>query len=135
MTVPVRAGPCENARRHQSRELGLSNFVDRAEISSATFFWICWMVGCFSERVPFYIDVWAGGRFIELEEMSSYLGLSSDECSGSVLLPVTIGETLARACRNLTHHYALRGEKKEAEMFQDFVVEFEKTLKIEPHAP
>ena len=93
------------------------------------------MVGCFSERVPFYIDVWAGGRFIELEEMSSYLGLSSDECSGSVLLPVTIGETLARACRNLAHHYALWGKKKEAEMFQDFVVEFEKTLKIEPHAP
>jgi regulator of sirC expression with transglutaminase-like and TPR domain len=93
------------------------------------------MVGCFSERVPFYIDVWAGGRFIELDEMSSYLGLSIDECSGSVLLPVTIGETLARACRNLAHHYALGGRKKEAEMFKDFVVEFEKTLKIEPHAP
>ena len=92
------------------------------------------MVGCFLEKVPFYIDVWAGGRFIELDDMNSYLGLSVDECSGSLLLPVTIAETLARGCRNLAHHYSIKGKHEEALMFRDFVTEFEKTLKSEPNA-
>ena len=26
------------------------------------------MVGCFSGDIPFYIDVWAGGKMIELED-------------------------------------------------------------------
>ena len=65
------------------------------------------LVGCFAEHHPFYIDCWAGGRFIELDQMEDKLGILPDEESGSTLLPVTVAETLSRACRNLSQHYVL----------------------------
>ena len=92
------------------------------------------MVGCFSEEVPFYIDVWAGGKFIELEDMRSYLGLSAEDCSSSILLPLTVAETLARGCRNLALHYSLAGKSSEANMFKTFVDEFEKIRNTEKNA-
>ena len=70
------------------------------------------MVGCFSGDIPFYIDVWAGGKMIELEDMRDYLGISIEESSGSILLPVTVSEMLTRGCRNLAHHYSLKGREK-----------------------
>ena len=84
------------------------------------------MVGCFAGEIPFYIDVWAGGKMIELEDMGGYLGISMEESSGSILLPVTVSEMLTRGCRNLAHHFSLKGKSKEAQMFGSFVSEFEK---------
>ena len=92
------------------------------------------MVGCFSQEIPFYIDVWAGGRFVELESMGSYLGLNTDECSGGILLPVSVAETLTRGCRNLVHHFALAGLENESSMFQSFVKEFERMRDTERNA-
>ncbi|MEL0134431.1 MAG: transglutaminase-like domain-containing protein [Rhodobiaceae bacterium] len=66
------------------------------------------LVGCFAEHHPFYIDCWAGGRFIELDQMEDKLGILPDEESGSTLLPVTVAETLSRACRNLSQHHGDR---------------------------
>ena len=34
---------------------------------------------------------------IDLEQMGSYLGISMEESSGSILLPVTVSEMLTRA--------------------------------------
>ena len=92
------------------------------------------MVGCFSGEIPFYIDVWAGGKMIELEDMGEYLGISMEESSGSILLPVTVSEMLTRGCRNLAHHYSLKGKEKEAQMFNSFVTEFEKIRGLETNA-
>ena len=92
------------------------------------------MVGCFSGEIPFYIDVWAGGKMIDLEDMGSYLGISMEESSGSILLPVTVSEMLTRGCRNLLHHYKLKGKKEESEMFSSFVAEFEKIRSLETNA-
>ena len=92
------------------------------------------MVGCFAGEIPFYIDVWAGGKMIELELMGNYLGITLEESSGGVLLPVTVSEMLARGCRNLAHHYLTKGSKKEAQMFDSFVTEFEKIRGIETNA-
>ena len=84
------------------------------------------MVGCFAERHPFYIDCWAGGRFMELEQMEDKLGVLPDEESGATLLPVTVAETLTRACRNLGRHYASDNDLHKARLFESFVDEFEK---------
>ncbi len=92
------------------------------------------MVGCFSGDIPFYLDVWAGGKMIELEDMRDYLGISIEESSGSILLPVTVSEMLTRGCRNLAHHYSLKGREKEASMFSLFVSEFEKIRGLETNA-
>ncbi len=92
------------------------------------------MVGCFAGDIPFYIDVWAGGKIIDLEDMGSYLGISMEESSGSILLPVTVSEMLTRGCRNLVHHYRLKGKKEEAEMFSSFIAEFEKIRSLETNA-
>ena len=84
------------------------------------------MVGCFSEKHPFYIDCWAGGRIMELEHMEDKLGVLPDEESGVTLLPVTVAETLTRACRNLCRHYASSNNLTKTKMFESFVIEFER---------
>jgi len=71
---------------------------------------------------------------IELELMGNYLGITLEESSGGILLPVTVSEMLARGCRNLAHHYLTKGSKKEAQMFDSFVTEFEKIRGIETNA-
>ena len=84
------------------------------------------LVGCFAEHHPFYIDCWAGGRFIELDQMEDKLGILPDEESGSTLLPVTVAETLSRACRNLSQHYSSAADPVKARLFESFVHEFER---------
>jgi regulator of sirC expression with transglutaminase-like and TPR domain len=84
------------------------------------------MVGCFAEKHPFYIDCWAGGRFLELEQMEDKLGVLPDEESGANLLPVTVADTLSRSCRNLCRHYAQAEDEANSRLFLSFVQEFEK---------
>ena len=84
------------------------------------------MVGCFAERHPFYIDCWAGGRLIELDQMQDKLGILPDEESGVSLLPVTVAETLTRACSNLCRHYASANDVAKKKLFESFVGEFER---------
>lgn len=92
------------------------------------------MVGCFTENRPFYIDSWSGGKILELEQMENYLEHSSIEGSGSALLPVTVAETLARGCRNLVHHFLLSQEPEKSKMFGSFVKEFERVQRLAPNA-
>lgn len=89
------------------------------------------MVGCFSEDRPFYLDAWSGGKILELEQMENFLEHSSIEDSGSALLPVTVGETLCRGCRNLVHHFLLAKDPEKSNLFSGFVKEFER---VQRHA-
>ncbi len=84
------------------------------------------MVGCFAERHPFYIDCWASGRLMELEQMEDKLGILPDDESGVTLLPVTVAETLSRACRNLCRHYDAAHDLAKTRLFESFVLEFER---------
>lgn len=84
------------------------------------------MVGCFAERYPFYIDCWAGGRFMELEQMEDKMGLLPDDESGATLLPITVAETLTRACRNLSHQFKSTEDLQGSRLFESFVLEFER---------
>ena len=83
------------------------------------------LIGCFAEKRPFYIDCWSGGRFLELEHLEDRLGVVPEDEAGPMLLPVTIAETLSRACRNLTRQYAKQMDLEKSKMFQSFVHEFE----------
>jgi regulator of sirC expression with transglutaminase-like and TPR domain len=84
------------------------------------------IVGCFSEERPFYMDPWAGGRFYDFDQMGGFLEEYSIENSGSVLLPVTVADTLVRGCRNLVHHYSLAEDQEKARLFNTFVQEIER---------
>ncbi len=84
------------------------------------------IVGCFSEDRPFYLDPWAGGKFYDFDQMGGLLEEYSIENSGSALLPVTVADTLTRGCRNLVHHYSLAEDQAKARLFNTFVLEFER---------
>ena len=92
------------------------------------------MVGCFTEEPPFYIDVWSGGRFREAHELEAFLGDSPSAQSGAYLLPVTVAETLSRGCRNLAMHYRQAGNMDLAGLFLRFVSEFDGALRREANA-
>ena len=92
------------------------------------------MVGCFSEKKPFYIDVWSGGKFLEIEQMADFLQDASIENSGSFLLPVTVAETLIRGCRNLVQQYAKNGDRESSRLFIKFISEFERVQQREANA-
>ena len=92
------------------------------------------MVGCFSDKKPFYVDAWSGGKFHEIEQMEVFLDNPSIENSGSYLLPVTVGETLTRGCRNLVQQYAKSNDVVNSGLFQKFVNEFERIYQREANA-
>jgi regulator of sirC expression with transglutaminase-like and TPR domain len=88
------------------------------------------MVGCFSEERPFYVDPWSGGRVYEVDQIEEFLGDYSIEDSGSALLPVTVADTLVRGCRNLIHHYLKAEDPEKSRVFTSFVCEFERIQRI-----
>lgn len=88
------------------------------------------MVGCFCDERPFYIDPWAGGRIYEVDQVEEFLGDYSIEDSGSALLPVTVADTLVRGCRNLIHHYLKAEDPEKSGLFTGFVLEFERVQRI-----
>jgi len=92
------------------------------------------MVGCFAEERPFYIDAWSGGKILELEQMENFLEHSSIEDSGSALLPVTVAETLCRGCRNLVYHFQLSKNPEKSSLFDEFVKEFERVQRLASNA-
>lgn len=94
------------------------------------------MVGCFADERPFYVDAWSGGRLREAGELEAFLnleGVPAEECSGA-LLPVTAAETLIRACRNLVFQYEEAGDATNAKLFGGFVREFQDVLRREANA-
>jgi regulator of sirC expression with transglutaminase-like and TPR domain len=88
------------------------------------------MLGCFSEEKPFYVDPWSGGKIHEVEDMEVYLEDYSIEDSTSALLPVTVADTLVRGCRNLVRHYLLAEDEPKSRLFNSFVLEFERVRRI-----
>jgi regulator of sirC expression with transglutaminase-like and TPR domain len=92
------------------------------------------MLGSFTGKEPFYIDVWSGGKFFDIDQMEDFLDDFETENSGASLLPVTVAETLARGCRNLVQQFAKAGECANSNLFQKFVTEFEEVYRREASA-
>ncbi len=85
------------------------------------------LVGCFSDDLPFYIDPFDRGVFRDAAELFDLLRARQLAPKLSDLAPTPVREVLCRCCRNLVNHYAAAGEPATARLFAGFVEEFEAT--------
>lgn len=85
------------------------------------------MVGCYAEELPFYIDPFSAGRFISASEAVAMLRQHTPSPSIADLAPTPVREVLCRCCRNLVNHYSVANDPEHARLFAEFVAEFEST--------
>jgi regulator of sirC expression with transglutaminase-like and TPR domain len=90
------------------------------------------IVGCFVDDLPFFIDPFDRGVFRDAEEIFDLLRANNIVPKASDLAPTPVREVLCRSCRNLVNHYTAAGEPERAKLFARFVEEFEATY--EKHA-
>jgi regulator of sirC expression with transglutaminase-like and TPR domain len=85
------------------------------------------VIGCFVEDQPFFIDAFEQGAFRTAEEL--YLILRANHITPKVtdLAPTPVREVLCRCCRNLANHYQCAGDDAHARLFTEFVEEFDAT--------
>ncbi len=82
------------------------------------------VVGCFEETAPFYIDPFEHGKFLTAGHMLKRIETSNLVPNLSYLAPATTHETLSRICRNLVFHYTKSGKESMAAIFSDMLKEF-----------
>jgi len=87
------------------------------------------MVGCFLENSPFYVDAFDGGRMRNTEEMTIFLRRRHLDDSLQWLLPNTVGDVLRRACRNLFAQHLRAGNHESARLFSSFGNEFDEAYR------
>lgn len=90
------------------------------------------IVGCFVDDLPFFIDPFDRGVFRDADEIFDLLRAHKIVPKVSDLAPTPVREVLCRSCRNLVNHYTAAGETERARLFARFVEEFESTY--EKHA-
>ncbi len=90
------------------------------------------MVGCYEEHLPFFIDAFNAGTFHNAGEVFTLLRSDHIDASPADLAPTPVREVLCRCCRNLVNHYTAAGNQDHARLFAEFVAEFESTY--ERHA-
>jgi regulator of sirC expression with transglutaminase-like and TPR domain len=83
------------------------------------------MLGCFAEEPPFFIDAFDGGVFRPPEEIYVFLWSNELPPHLSTLTPTPVHEVLCRSCRNLATHYESCGDIPHAQLFDHFITEFE----------
>ncbi len=90
------------------------------------------LVGCYAEAVPFYIDPFHSGRLLSVDDVIGLARPGQPAPELADLAPTPVREVLCRCCRNLAHHYAAAEHLQNAALFAGFVSEFESTY--ERHA-
>ena len=85
------------------------------------------VVGCFSDALPFFIDPFDRGVFREPGEIFALLAAQQIKPRLSDLAPTPVREVLCRCCRNLVNHCAAEGDPERSRLFAGFVEEFEST--------
>ncbi|MBI5771758.1 MAG: hypothetical protein HZA93_28565 [Verrucomicrobia bacterium] len=85
------------------------------------------IVGCFSDELPFFIDPFDRGLFRDADEVIELLRANHVAPKASDLMPTPVREVLCRCCRNLVNHCTAAGEIERAKLFAGFVEEFEAT--------
>ncbi len=90
------------------------------------------IVGCFVDDLPFFIDPFDRGVFRDADEIFDLLRANNITPRAGDLSPTPVREVLCRSCRNLVNHYTAAGETERAKLFAHFVEEFESTY--EKHA-
>jgi regulator of sirC expression with transglutaminase-like and TPR domain len=90
------------------------------------------IVGCFEESPPFFVDPFDKGVFLDPDEIFTLLRANHISPKETDLAPTPVREVLCRNCRNLANHYTTVGDTEHARLFASFVEEFETTY--ERHA-
>ena len=85
------------------------------------------IVGCFEESPPFFVDPFDKGVFLDPDEIFTLLRANHVAPKDTDLAPTTVREVLCRNCRNLANHYTTVGDAEHARLFASFVEEFETT--------
>ena len=85
------------------------------------------LVGCFDDEIPFYVDPFDRGLFRDPDEVIAFLIAQGTSPQPADLMPTAIHEVLCRCCRNLVHHYTVSGEPARARLFASFITDFETT--------
>lgn len=85
------------------------------------------VVGCYSEGEPFFIDAFDRGVLLEPVEIVDLLRTNHIVPKSVDLLPTPVREVLCRCCRNLFNHYTGAGDTEHASLFASFIEDFETT--------
>ena len=85
------------------------------------------LVGCFAEAEPFYVDPFNAGRLLSAGEAVAMIRKQSLSPTLADLAPTPVREVLCRCCRNLVNHYTVANDHERARLFAEFVAEFEST--------
>jgi regulator of sirC expression with transglutaminase-like and TPR domain len=85
------------------------------------------VVGCYADEAPFFIDPFDQGLFRDAEEIFALLRSNHISPKPSDLAPTTVREVLSRSCRNIANHYAAASDMARAQIFAEFADEFEAT--------
>ena len=83
------------------------------------------MLGCFTEKEPFYIDPFKGGVMYSVRQMREVLKMRKVTFKKSYLEPISVTEIIRRTCRNLVQHYTAQKQIALARLFARFVHECE----------
>lgn len=83
------------------------------------------LLGCFADDQPFFLDPFERGRFRTEEEVRQMILAREIEDAVEYLVPAPVGEILCRFCRNLVHQYTLSNDLPRAHLFAGFVRDFE----------
>lgn len=87
------------------------------------------MLGCFEEEVPFFIDPFSGGALLSRGDVESFLWENQTTPMDTYFQPTPVGEIICRSCRNLVHQYQLADDTELADRFTSFVDEFERVYR------
>jgi regulator of sirC expression with transglutaminase-like and TPR domain len=92
------------------------------------------LVGCYVEGSPFFVDPFENGLFRSADEVFELLRRQQVVPKITDLAPTPVREVLHRCCRNLVHHYGLAGQAELAQLFNEFAEEFESSYLRESSA-
>lgn len=90
------------------------------------------VVGCYLDDTPFFIDAFEGGMLRSAEDIIARLRRERVDLSLADLVPATTAEVLCRMCRNLVVHFAHAGDRERSVLFAGFVAAFEQAAEDDP---
>ena len=85
------------------------------------------VVGCYADETPFFIDPFDQGLFRDADEVFALLRSNHIAPKPSDLAPTPVREVLCSCCRSLANHYSASSDLARAQIFSEFADEFEAT--------
>jgi regulator of sirC expression with transglutaminase-like and TPR domain len=85
------------------------------------------VVGCFGDERPFFVDPFYQGALRGTEEIFQMLRQNHVVPRAADLAPATTREVFLRCCRNLVNHYSAAGDPQHARLFASFAEELDES--------